>query len=284
MKLSINSFKTFVKKAVTIFSSREFAFIYAVLGSLSLVAHCYYLVASVSSFTGAFKVIQAVALSTFISTSLLYFVSIADKDDDPKEYKRVMRGVNLFMYIEIAMNLYYYCRHLIIDVPEMRIFDFIFGGLISCLIPITIKLYANSIKAKQWLKEVEEKSSTEPISINIDQLIESKINQIDIESIVKDKVQSYIPSENQSIDISEIKSQLQGEIETIVKNKIQSEIESIKDDLKSTAASIDIKDIDKFYRKDIESKISEITERNNREFYTNIENNIKTAIEKYIQK
>jgi Co/Zn/Cd efflux system component len=82
-------------------------------------------------------------------------VAIADKDDEPKEYRRVMRAVNLFMVVEILINIYYYARHLIIDAPEMRIFDFVFGAVVSALIPVTIKLYANSIRAKQWLRELE---------------------------------------------------------------------------------------------------------------------------------
>ena len=87
-------------------------------------------------------------LSFFISSSLLYFVVIADNGES-KESKRIRLSVNLFMIIEILINFYYYARHLIIDAEKVQIFDFIFATLVSCLIPVTIKLYAslNSIKA-----------------------------------------------------------------------------------------------------------------------------------------
>lgn len=156
----ILGFKTIVKKTVAVFASREFAFLYCLLGTFGQISHCYYLIESISSFEGWFRTLQAVLLSAFISSSLMYFVSIADNDNpNIKERKRIMRAVNMFMYIEILMNLYYYANHLLILNEETRIFDFIFGSLVSMLIPVTIKLYANSIKAKEWIAEFEKHTS-----------------------------------------------------------------------------------------------------------------------------
>jgi len=44
---------------------------------------------------------------------------------------------------------------LIIDSEKVQIFDFIFAVLVSCLIPVTIKLYASLIRAKEWMQEID---------------------------------------------------------------------------------------------------------------------------------
>ena len=149
MKKIIKKFKEIIRFIVTLFASREFAFIYCVLGVFAQIAHTYFLTNSISSFTGWFKIFQSVLLSAFISSSLLYFVAIVD-NSDTKENKRNKLATNIFMIIEIIINLYYYSRHLIIDSPEIKIFDFIFAILISGLIPVTIKLYGSHIRAHEW--------------------------------------------------------------------------------------------------------------------------------------
>lgn len=202
----ITRFKDIVKKTVTVVASREFAFIYCLLGTFGEVAHCYYLLNSVSSFSGFFRHFQAAVLSLFISSSLMYFVSISDSSDEEQEQKRIKRAVNLFMTMEILMNMYYYCQHLIIKAETMRIFDFIFGTIISCLIPVTIKLYSNSIKAKQWIQEIESRetptneTANQPKEIStygldekeIIEMVNKKIGELEILS--EDDVKNFIDS------------------------------------------------------------------------------------------
>lgn len=293
----IYKFKLFVKKMVSVFASREFAFLYAILGSLSLIAHSYFLISSVSSFTGVFKIIQAAVLSIFISTSLLYFVSIADKDEDEKEYKRIMRAVNLFMYMEIAMNLYYYCRHLIIDAPKMRIFDFVFGALISVLIPVTIKLYANSIKAKQWLTELEEyEKNSQPnivqkeslefenIDEKINQKITEKINNLvlsnteSFENMVLNEIMSTSDLTKKIID-KYIENGTEGDISIsdmitkIVEERIDAKL---NDDFQNQKFErIDLEDIDNFYHKTIENKLDEICKNISENYSPKIQYDLK---------
>lgn len=290
----IYRFKFFIKKLVSIFASREFAFLYAILGSLSLIAHSYFLIYSVSSFTGAFKVIQAIGLSTFISTSLLYFVAIADSDDSEKEYKRIIRAVNLFMYMEILMNLYYYCKHLIIDAPQMRLFDFLFGTIISILIPVTIKLYANSIKAKQWLKELEEQeNSNEDINENNEKCIDTDFINNSINEIVTKEIEN-IKIENQKCinecindNLHTISTDLNANIlNTILQNdqlfseEINSKIDAKIGDKKFER--IDIDDIDKFYHQKINSKIDDTIKKYLDELSINVRNDINQKFDNVI--
>lgn len=155
------NFKLTIRKIVSIFASSEFAFIYCIIGTLAQTSHTWYLISSISSLTGINKSLQAFALSLFISSSLLFFTAIADNADDSKESKRIHLAVNLFMVIEILINTYYYGSHLLLKVTEPKIFDFIFALLVSCLIPVTIKLYAGVIKAKSWIKSLE--NEQEPV-------------------------------------------------------------------------------------------------------------------------
>ena len=157
------NFKLTIRKIVSIFASSEFAFIYCIIGTLAQTSHTWYLISSISSLTGINKSLQAFALSLFISSSLLFFTAIADNADDSKESKRIHLAVNLFMVIEILINTYYYGSHLLLKVTEPKIFDFIFALLVSCLIPVTIKLYAGVIKAKSWIKSLEAESAQAPI-------------------------------------------------------------------------------------------------------------------------
>lgn len=181
MKNFIFKFKKLIRFIVSVFASREFAFIYCLVGTTTQVTHTYFLTYAISSFSGNFQHIQATLVSFFISSSLLYFVAIAD-NSGTKESKKIHLAINIFMVIEILINFYYYTRHLIIDAENVQIFDFVFAILISCLLPVTIKLYANTIQAKSWITEMEADesgtTSTSDISASdIEQLVESAIDQ-----------------------------------------------------------------------------------------------------------
>lgn len=163
----IERFKKTIKFIVSIIISREFAFIYCVLGTTAQVGHTYFLVDSISSLSGNWRMIQAIILSVFISSSLLYFVAIADKDEKD-EFRKVEQSIIVFTIIEIIINIYYYTRHLLLDVwkdnLEPNYFDYIFACIIGILIPVTIKMYSSHIKAKEWLKEF-----TQPINNDVNE-------------------------------------------------------------------------------------------------------------------
>ena len=214
----IVKFKDFIKRCVTIVASREFAFIYCLLGTFGEVAHCYFLLDSVSSFNGFFKHFQAGVLSLFISSSLMYFVSISDSSDEESEQKRIRRAVNLFMVMEILMNMYYYCQHLIIKAETMRVFDFIFGTIISCLIPVTIKLYSNSIKAKQWIQEIESRQTNDTENINQPNLSqEPGLSKSDVQEIVNITVEEKI----KEVEIPINKEQVQKTIDEVLDERLK---------------------------------------------------------------
>lgn len=159
MKKIILNYKNFLRFLTTTLICRETAFVYCLLGTISQISHCYFLLESISSLTGNWKIFQATILSIFISGSLLYWVAISDNSDKTedgiKEFNRINKAITLFTIIEILINIYYYSRHLIIDNNKPQIFDFIFAILISCLIPITIKMFSASIRAKEWIKDIE---------------------------------------------------------------------------------------------------------------------------------
>lgn len=156
--------KKFIRFLVTNFASREFAFIYCIIGTLAQTSHTYYLIESISSLSGWGKQLQAIGLSVFISSSLLFFTAIADAESESKEHKRIHFAVNLFMVIEILINSYYYVSHLLIK--DSRVFDSIFALLVSCLIPVTIKLYAGVIQVRKWA--VDEESKTQRIDESVE--------------------------------------------------------------------------------------------------------------------
>ena len=245
-----DSFKKFIKSFVSIFASREFAFVYCLIGTFGQITHCYFLLYSVSSFTGWFRSLQAILLSVFISSSLLYFVSIADKDDEEHEYKRIIRAINMFMVIEIAINLYYYAQNLLIQSTQLRVFDFIFAIVISGLLPITIKLYANSIKAKEWLKEFDKPIETQEGLVVDDynkalkQTIESTARDISNEIFKKHKTDLLMEihkmknEENSSYNFDRdglnkyIEEQIAQKIKEIPESEIDDEkIKQIKDSI-----------------------------------------------------
>lgn len=218
MKNFINNFKKAIRFIVTIFASREFGFVYCVLGTVGQVTHTYFLTEAISSFSGGFKHIQAFLISFFISSSLLFFVSIADSTES-KENKRIRLAINIFMFIEILINFYYYSRHLIIDAPQMQIYDFIFAVLISCLLPVTIKLYGGLIRAREWIEVFENEKSVKQIDIGnvdvntiIENKIDDKINEFK-ETIDKDIVDAF--KSNSELFLN----QFENKCNLIIKNK-----------------------------------------------------------------
>lgn len=168
MKNYIVSFKNAVKYAVSIIASREFAFIYCTIGTIAQISHTYFLIDNISSLEGFYRTLQALMLSVFISSSLLYFTAISD-NAETKESRKIHLAVTLFMVIEILINIYYYSRHLLIDrlgdLNTQTIFDFIFAVIISCLIPVTIKLYSSHIRAKEWLDEIFADETKEEVNL-----------------------------------------------------------------------------------------------------------------------
>lgn len=242
MSSTIQKFKLFIRFIVSIFASREFGFVYCIIGTLAQTAHTYFLVNSVSSLEGFWKYFQAFGLSIFISSSLLFFTAIADNDEDSPDYRKIHLAVNLFMIIEIIINLYYYAAHLIINTNgtgsewltfEYRnIFNFIFAILISCMIPVTIKLYAGIIQAKEWFESFETD--------------EVKINQTNIDS-------------------EEIKNIVKQEFENNQKNIIEIVSEKVNNNFNQNAEQ---------FLKNIESRINKIQSQNNQ-----YQNNSKRDIE-----
>lgn len=224
MSDTIRKFKLFIRFIVSIFASREFGFVYCIIGTLAQTAHTYFLVNSVSSLEGFWKYFQAFGLSIFISSSLLFFTAIADNDEDSADYKKIHLAVNLFMIIEIIINLYYYAAHLIINVngtgenwlsfEYQNVFDFIFAILISCMIPVTIKLYAGIIQAKEWFESFEES----------EQQIDS--NSLPIEKDFVAIINSEIDKREQSI-IQKVSDDFQKNAEEFLV-KIDSKIKSVK--------------------------------------------------------
>jgi hypothetical protein len=224
MKSIIGRFYQIIRFIVTIFASREFGFIYCVFGTIGQVTHTWFLVNNISSFSGNFQIIQALLISIFISSSLLYFVAIADNMDDSREAKKIRIAVNIFMVIEILINIYYYTRHLIIDAPEMQMFDFVFAVLVSGLLPVTIKLYGGLIRAKEWMNQsVKEEKIDENIEEEIFKKVSDFLNDytLNIKDELKENIDLYTETssektlkfeeslrENVIIKLTEFKSEL----------------------------------------------------------------------------
>lgn len=190
--------KKFIRFLVTNFASREFAFVYCIIGTLAQTSHTYYLIESISSLSGWGKKLQAIGLSVFISSSLLFFTAIADAESESKEHKRIHFAVNLFMVIEILINSYYYVSHLLIK--DSRVFDSIFALLVSCLIPVTIKLYAGVIQVRKWADD--EESKTQRIEGN-DEVQQTTIVSIESnvsDGIIEDDSRELAESLNDALD------------------------------------------------------------------------------------
>lgn len=214
----IAKFKTGIRFVVSIFASREFGFVYCLIGTLAQIAHTYFLVTNISSLTGGWKTAQAMAISVFISSSLLFFTAIASNDDS-KDSRRIHLAVNLFMFIEILINFYYYSRHLLLDNANVQIYDFVFGVLVACLIPVTIKLYAGLIQAKEWLEEFSGKSNESVPEKELQSLIEKTVSE-QLSHIVLPE-QEYVSDEHIREIAKQLFTNVQDEIDERVAKSFQ---------------------------------------------------------------
>lgn len=214
----IAKFKTGIRFVVSIFASREFGFVYCLIGTLAQIAHTYFLVTNISSLTGGWKTAQAMAISVFISSSLLFFTAIASNDDS-KDSRRIHLAVNLFMVIEILINFYYYSRHLLLDNANVQIYDFVFGVLVACLIPVTIKLYAGLIQAKEWLEEFSSKSNESVPEKELQSLIEKTVSE-QLSHIVLPE-QEYVSDEHIREIAKQLFTNVQDEIDERVAKSFQ---------------------------------------------------------------
>lgn len=234
MKTFITNFKRSIKLLVVLLTSREFAFIYALLGTLTQIAHTWFLTSSISSFHGTFKAIQATGLSAFISSSLLYYVCIID-NSVTKENRNNKIAVNILTFIEILINLYYYSRHLIIDAPQIQIFDFIFAILISSFIPVMIKLYGSHIRAKEWFEDLmKEDAKADPLAIKPDANLITVDNEEKIKDIINKffdewllKVSADIDQNSTPIDIDKIVSEKVSEVKNEIMQHIDKDVSGI---------------------------------------------------------
>lgn len=214
----IAKFKTGIRFVVSIFASREFGFVYCLIGTLAQIAHTYFLVTNISSLTGGWKTAQAMAISVFISSSLLFFTAIASNDES-KDSRRIHLAVNLFMVIEILINFYYYSRHLLLDNANVQIYDFVFGVLVACLIPVTIKLYAGLIQAKEWLEEFSGKSNESVPEKELQSLIEKTVSE-QLSHIVLPE-QEYVSDEHIREIAKQLFTNVQDEIDERVAKSFQ---------------------------------------------------------------
>lgn len=190
--------KKFIRFLVTNFASREFAFIYCIIGTLAQTSHTYYLIESISSLSGWGKQLQAIGLSVFISSSLLFFTAIADAESESKEHKRIHFAVNLFMVIEILINSYYYVSHLLIK--DSRVFDSIFALLVSCLIPVTIKLYAGVIQVRKWADGEPQALGRDQDTVESTTKTETHFEEQKSDSVVVVEKEELAESLNESLD------------------------------------------------------------------------------------
>lgn len=258
MKKISQKLKKYIRFLVSIIASREFAFFYVLLGTISQVAHTYFLLENISSLEGNWKIFQAVILSIFISGSLLYWVAIADDEDISKkgieDYKRANIAIWIFTIVEILTNIYYYSRHLILNLieTEYRIFDFVFSILISCLIPISIKMFSANIRSKNWILEFE----TDIQNKN------NLINNLNVENISEEKLLEMLKPmianfENSIKDIEDIN---QEKIDILINQKLVS------------------------LNNDIDKQISSSYQKNQELFLTQFENKVKMMSHDYLTK
>lgn len=254
MKKFILNFKQTIRFTASIIASREFAFVYCIIGTIGQIAHTFYLANSISSLEGNWKTVQAVMLSIFISSSLLYFTAISE-DSDTKEAKKIHFAVTMFTIIEILINIYYYSRHLLIDQETYQIFDFIFAVLISCLIPVTIKLYSSHIRAKEWIIDIEH---------------DRKAFVSDFESEEKNSTDNSLLSEDK------VKELINPFIE-----QYQEEITQLRAELQESINPDNIEKINLWFENKIatlDNEISKSFEKNKDLFLTQFENKIKLII------
>lgn len=270
MKNIILNFKQTIRFIVSIIISREFAVIYCILGTVAQVSHTYFLIESISSLAGTWRAVQATFISIFISSSLLYFVAIADdsdkSDDGIKEYKRVNFAITLFTFIEIIINIYYYTRHLLIDQEQYQILDFVFAILVSCLIPITIKLYSSHIRAKDWILDIEHDKNAF-VDSSIEKTLENHTEDNLTEEAILELIKPFIQTFESELEI--VKKQVNDashEFETTDENKLNELIATKLDEVK----------------KDIDTQISSSFNKNQELYLNQFQNKIKLMTTEYL--
>lgn len=270
MKNIILNFKQTIRFIVSIIISREFAVIYCILGTVAQVSHTYFLIESISSLAGTWRAVQATFISIFISSSLLYFVAIADdsdkSEDGIKEYERVNFAITLFTFIEIIINIYYYTRHLLIDQEQYQILDFVFAILVSCLIPITIKLYSSHIRAKDWILDIEHDKNAF-VDSSIEKTLENHTEDNLTEEAILELIKPFIQTFESELEI--VKKQVNDashEFETTDENKLNDLIASKLDDVK----------------KDIDTQISSSFNKNQELYLNQFQNKIKLMTTEYL--
>lgn len=284
MKKFILNFKQGIRFTVSIIASREFAFVYCILGTIAQISHSYFLLNSISSLGGGWRTTQAIMLSIFISSSLLYFTAIAD-NDDTKESRKIHNAVTMFTIIEILINIYYYSRHLIIDLVEYQIFDFVFAILISCLIPVTIKFYSSHIRAKEWIIAIEE---------GRDAVVGETVIQVPVE--IKDINDIKVVTEDIDSDGSAYKNPLSEDISTIPEIPInfdevlqpfietyQQEILTLKEEFTNSINPENNEKISEWFETKIQTLDNEISksfEKNRDLFLAQFENKVKMIVKK----
>lgn len=239
MKKIMINFKLSVKFLVTLITSREFAFIFVMCGIVAQISHTYFLVESISSLEGWYKTFQATLIAIFISASLLYFVSIAPKRDPDgievdENVIKILTAITVFTIIEVIINLFYYTKHLLLDennnYHSEKLIDFVFGAMVSCLIPYTIKLYSSQIRAKEWVNEFSDEFESKPITVSeVEEALNEKLGEFDTKfeeklQIVDDKVSNGIEKidnaygKNQDKFMTQFSAKLENEGKKILKN------------------------------------------------------------------
>lgn len=280
---AIFGFKKLIRFLVSIFASREMGFVYCLIGTITQIAHTYFLTYEISSLEGNWRVIQAVLLSTFISSSLLYFVVISD-NSGTKESRRVHMAINIFMFIEILINLYYYSRHLIIDSPELKVFDFVFAILVSCLIPVVIKLYAGLIQAKTWFDEfAEEKEKTETKAFTLDdkrdeikeivrEVVNESFNETRVNELMEKLTRDTLTKDDVSSIVDDAISKIQlpsGEVSNVkVRSLVQDEFTKMIDQ----------------YKNNLDDQVAKSFSKNSELFLNQFENKLKMLLHQYNNK
>lgn len=147
-----------ILQLATSLSSRQAAFIFALVGVIVQAFHTYYITNELSSLSGFWRILQALLMAGFISCALLYF-TLKSSDEDTKAARRYRKTVWWFAIIETFINLYYWGNHLLIQPwPNPDYGSFIIAVPFSILIPFTLKVYAGEVRTDDY-SDVEDTTS-----------------------------------------------------------------------------------------------------------------------------
>ena len=162
--------------------------------------------------------------------------------------------------------------------------------LVSCLIPITIKLYSSHIRAKEWIIAIEHEQSA---------LVDKEETKIDIvqEIISNPNFSEYL--EQSSIEEEDFKEPIENEIieeeiEELTEDKVlemvKPMIESFQKELKESGFTNkdEINDMIesrlKTFNIDIDKQISDSYQRNQELFLQQFQNRLKVLSTEYLNK